>query len=85
MGGKVMHDHEIISAAFQKYFSALKALDTFGKSGSFFDDVSSLDIIQTKHSPSHSFFARTGMHAAADKQINARWLDCTNRRASSST
>ena len=38
-----MHDHEIISAAFQKYFSALKALDTFGKSGSFFDDVSSLD------------------------------------------
>lgn len=38
-----MENHEIVSATFQKYYSALKSLDEFGCKGDFFDDVSSLD------------------------------------------
>lgn len=38
-----MINHDIIAAALQKYYSALKSLDEFGKCGNFFDDVSNLD------------------------------------------
>lgn len=36
-------NHDILSAARQKFYSALKSLVEFGNSGSFFDDVSNLD------------------------------------------
>lgn len=38
-----MDNHEILSPALQKFYSALKSLDEFGKNGDFFDDVSNLD------------------------------------------
>lgn len=38
-----MDNHAILVAALQKYYSALKSLDEFGKYGDFFDDVSNLD------------------------------------------
>lgn len=38
-----MENHDILSNAMQKYYSALKSLDDFGKSGNFFEDVSCLD------------------------------------------
>lgn len=38
-----MDNHEILSSALQKFYSALKSLDEFGKNGNFFDDVSNLD------------------------------------------
>lgn len=38
-----MGNHEILSPALQKYYSALKSLDEFGRHGDFFDDVSNLD------------------------------------------
>lgn len=38
-----MHNHDIVYAAFQKYYSSLKALYDFGCTGDFFDDVSALD------------------------------------------
>jgi len=38
-----MENHEIMTSAMQKYYSALKSLDDFGWSGNFFDDVSNLD------------------------------------------
>lgn len=38
-----MDNHAILVAALQKYYSALKSLDEFGKCGDFFNDVSNLD------------------------------------------
>ena len=38
-----MDNHEILSPALQKFYSALTSLDEFGKNGDFFDDVSNLD------------------------------------------
>lgn len=38
-----MENHEILSSALQKFYSALTSLDEFGKNGNFFDDVSNLD------------------------------------------
>ena len=38
-----MENHDILSPALQKYYSALKSLSDFGFGDSFFDDVSSLD------------------------------------------
>ncbi len=38
-----MDNHAILGAALQKYYSALKSLDEFAKSGDFFNDVSNLD------------------------------------------
>lgn len=38
-----MKGHYVLFPALQKYYSALKSLDSFGLSGNFFDDVSSLD------------------------------------------
>ena len=38
-----MENHAILEAALQKYYSALKSLDEFGKYGDFFNDVSNLD------------------------------------------
>ena len=38
-----MGNHEILSPTLQKYYSALKSLDEFGRYGDFFDDVSNLD------------------------------------------
>lgn len=38
-----MTNHDILSSALQKYYSALKSLDDFGHTGSFFDDVARLD------------------------------------------
>lgn len=38
-----MENHDILSPALQKYYSALKCLDEFGSCGNFFDDVSRLD------------------------------------------
>ena len=38
-----MENHEILAPALQKFYSALKSLDEFGRYGNFFDDVSNLD------------------------------------------
>lgn len=38
-----MINHNILSSALQKYYSALKSLNAFGFNDNFFDDVSSLD------------------------------------------
>ena len=38
-----MENHEILAPALQKFYSALKSLDEFGRYGIFFDDVSNLD------------------------------------------
>lgn len=38
-----MENHRILSAALQKYYSALKSLNEFGQQGDFFDDISNLD------------------------------------------
>ena len=38
-----MKNHEILAPALQKFYSALKSLDEFGRYGNFFDDVSNLD------------------------------------------
>ena len=38
-----MENHEILAPALQKFYSALKSLDEFGRDGNFFDDVSNLD------------------------------------------
>lgn len=38
-----MENHEILLPTLQKYYSALKSLDEFGRYGDFFDDVSNLD------------------------------------------
>lgn len=38
-----MNNHEIVFPALQKFYSALKSINEFGKNGDFFDDVSNLD------------------------------------------
>lgn len=38
-----MENHEILLPTLQKYYSALKSIDEFGRYGDFFDDVSNLD------------------------------------------
>ena len=38
-----MENHNVLSPALQKYYSALQSLNDFGLKGNFFDDVSQLD------------------------------------------
>ena len=38
-----MENHDILSPALQKYYSALQSLNDFGSKGNFFDDVAQLD------------------------------------------
>lgn len=38
-----MENHDVLYPALQKYYSALKSLESFAACGNFFDDVSSLD------------------------------------------
>jgi hypothetical protein len=69
-GGLNMGNHAILAPALQKYYSALKSLDEFGRCGNFFDDVSNLDKFFSEFR-NVTFVVQKGLGSEENKAIYA--------------
>lgn len=63
-----MGNHEILSPALQKYYSALKSLNEFGLGDNFFNDVASLDKFFSEFR-NITFVIQKGLETEENKQI----------------
>ena len=70
----MMGSHEILAPALQKFYSALKSLDEFGRKGDFFDDVSNLDKFFSEFR-NITFVIQKSLHTEENKRIYAELRD----------
>lgn len=88
-----MNNHDIFGTALQKYYSALRALDAFGKGNNFFEDVSNLDMFFSEFR-NITFMVQKGVETAENREIyqklcekylmdeNLKWLKEARNRTS---